>query len=61
MCDPLGRLHLLRQKGQLGQEPQGARLCDARRRAEALVGALEGLIVQNEIEGLVFQVWQSGV
>ena len=56
MCDPLGRLHLLWQKGQLGQAPQGTRLRDARRRAEALVGTLEGLIVQNEIEGLAFQV-----
>ena len=56
MCDPLGRLHLLWQKGQLGQESQGTRLRDARRRAEALVGTLEGLIVQNEIEGLAFQV-----
>ena len=56
MCDPLRRFHLLRQKGQLGQESQGTRLRDARRRAEALVGALEGLVVQNEFEGLVFQV-----
>ena len=55
MCDPLGRFHLLWQEGQLGPEPQGNRLRDARHRAEVLVGALEGLVLQNERKGLGFQ------
>ena len=56
VCDPLSRFHLFEQEGHLGRDSQGRGLCNPCNRAEALIGALEYLVLRDLLQGLGLQV-----